>query len=85
MTISHHKGLQAGDAFLLCSDGLWCYTDDVAMGHIIAENSPRKAAELLIAGAREKGQGKNAGNCTMAIVRLLPAAPEPKRYTATRL
>jgi hypothetical protein len=41
-----------GDSFLLCSDGLWAYFDDAEMGRIVAENSARRASQILIDAAR---------------------------------
>ena len=65
-----HAGLDAGDSFLLCSDGLWHFFTDAELGAAIARNAPRQASELLINKAGERAEGKG-GNCTMAIVRLV--------------
>jgi serine/threonine protein phosphatase PrpC len=58
-----------GDAFLLCSDGLWDYFEDAAIGKALAALPPRKAAELLITGARAKAKGRG-DNISLAIVKL---------------
>ena len=68
-----HAGLRAGDAFLLCSDGLWQYFTDAELAAVLARETPRQAAERLIGKARERAAGKG-DNCSMAIVKLV--APE---------
>jgi serine/threonine protein phosphatase PrpC len=64
--------LQAGDSFLLCSDGLWTYFDDAELGGVIAASSARQACELLINRARERGVG-DGDNISLVIVKLLAA------------
>lgn len=66
--------LQAGDAFLLASDGLWSWFSDNELAAAVSRRRPREAAALLIDKARERAAG-NGDNCSMAIVRLV--APEP--------
>lgn len=61
--------LQAGDCFLLCSDGIWAYFTHEELGQILAEMSPRQAAEALIERARERCKGRG-DNCTLAIVKI---------------
>lgn len=85
VTIGRHDGLKAGDAFLLCSDGLWHYFTDSELGAAIAMNPPRQASELLIKKARERAVGTVADNCTMAIVRLAPPPKEVKDYTVGKI
>ncbi|MBS1169859.1 MAG: serine/threonine-protein phosphatase [Burkholderiaceae bacterium] len=70
VTIGHHKNLQPGDAFLLCSDGLWHYFSEAELGAAIAMNSPRQAAEMLIGKARERAHGQG-DNCTLAVIKLV--------------
>jgi len=76
--------LVGGDCFLLCSDGLWAYFPDEALGRILKEYPVRQAAEILINTARERAQGRG-DNCSLAIVRLKeleeekPAVPAWKR------
>ena len=65
--------LAAGDAFLLCSDGLWAYFDDLEMGRIISGNSARQASEMLIDMARHRAQG-SGDNVSLAIIKLNEAA-----------
>ncbi len=71
VTIGDHRNLQAGDAFLLCSDGLWHYFNNNELGPLIAMNTPREAAEAMIQKARERASG-NGDNCSLAIVKLVP-------------
>lgn len=74
VTLGRQQGLQAGDAFLLCSDGLWQLMSEQELAAVLARHTPRQSAELLINKALERARGK-ADNCTMAIVRLV--APPP--------
>jgi serine/threonine protein phosphatase PrpC len=86
VTIGHHAPLAAGDAFLLCSDGLWHFFTDAELAAVVGKASPRQASEMLIDKAGERSGGKG-GNCTMAIVKLVkpaqdtrpPATPKPAR------
>lgn len=61
--------LRAGDAFLLCSDGLWAYFTDAELGAALATLAPRDAAEKLVAAARVRAKG-NGDNLSLAIVKL---------------
>jgi serine/threonine protein phosphatase PrpC len=70
VTVDYHAGLDAGDAFLLCSDGLWHFFTDAELAAVTSKASPRQASEMLINKAGERSQGKG-GNCTMAIVKLV--------------
>ncbi|WUR11776.1 protein phosphatase 2C domain-containing protein [[Empedobacter] haloabium] len=71
VTAGMRADLQAGDAFLLCSDGLWSWFSDNELAAAVSRRRPREAAELLIDKARERAAG-NGDNCSMAIVRLVP-------------
>ncbi|MFT5533941.1 MAG: serine/threonine protein phosphatase PrpC [Candidatus Paceibacteria bacterium] len=71
VTLGRYDGLKAGDAFLLCSDGLWHYFNEQEMAETIANHSPRQISERLIAQARERAAGSKADNCTLAIVKLV--------------
>ena len=68
--------LVAGDAFLVCSDGLWAYFSDEELGRALHEFTPRKAAEVLIDTARARARGRG-DNCSLAIVRLKEAEAPP--------
>lgn len=78
------ENLKAGDAFLLCSDGLWSYFADVELASVIAKKSPREAAEMLINKARERAQGKG-DNCSMAIIKLVALPKEEINYTVQKM
>lgn len=84
VTIGSCEGLAAGDAFLLCSDGLWHYFTDGELAAVTAKNTPRKASELLISKAAERAQGKG-DNCTMAIVKLVAPPKEAPTYTVQKM
>lgn len=75
VAVGSHADLQAGDGFMLCTDGLWQYFADNELAAAVARRTPREAAELLIGKAKERAQ-HNGDNCTMAIVRLV-APPQP--------
>lgn len=75
ITVGRQQGLRGGDAFLLCSDGLWHYFGDAELGAAVAMNSPRQASEMLIGKARERAAGTDADNCTLAVVKLVEVEP----------
>ncbi|TFW20035.1 PP2C family protein-serine/threonine phosphatase [Duganella callida] len=77
-------GLQAGDALMLCSDGLWQLFRPEELAAAVARNTPRQAAERLIAKAAERAQGKG-DNCSMAIIKLVPPPVETPAYTVQKL
>jgi len=85
MTIARHAGLQAGDAFMLCSDGLWQCCSDSEAGAAIAVNSPRDAAQMLIHKARDHATGGDGDNCTLGIVKLVAAGPALSKYRVDKL
>ena len=70
--------LQAGDSFLLCSDGLWGYFEDAELGGVLAAYSAREASEVLINRARERARGEG-DNVSLAILKLVEA---PQKKTA---
>ena len=57
---------------MLCSDGLWDYFSDAELGRILSTLPPRKAAEMLVTGARGRSNGKG-DNLTLALVKLAQA------------
>ena len=69
--------LMAGDAFVLCSDGLWGYFDDLELATLVADNSARQACELLIDKARQRANG-GGDNLSLAIIKLIDALPPQK-------
>jgi serine/threonine protein phosphatase PrpC len=84
VTIGSHEGLDAGDTFLLCSDGLWHFFTDAELGAVTNKNTPRQASEMLINKAGERANGKG-GNCTMAIVKLVKPPKEAANYTVQKM
>ena len=66
---------RSDDIFLLCSDGLWGHFRDEELGEILAANSPRQAAELLIHRARVRGFG-GGDNISLVIIKLTYKAPD---------
>jgi serine/threonine protein phosphatase PrpC len=85
LSIGRRDGLKAGDAFLLCSDGLWQYFKEAEMGAAIAMNPARQACEMLVNKARERGAGGKADNCTLAVVKLVKLDKEIKDYTVKKM
>lgn len=75
ITICTTDDLVAGDAFVLCSDGLWAYFDDSELGALVAANSARQACEQLIGKARERAKG-GGDNLSLAIIKLVDALPQ---------
>ena len=61
--------LQAGDVFLLCSDGLWPYFSDVQLGELLHQLPPSDASEELVRLGRERALG-GGDNLSLAIVKL---------------
>lgn len=61
--------LADGDAFVLCSDGLWAYFDDDELGSIVATFTAREASRLLIEKARQRANGVG-DNLSLVIIKL---------------
>ena len=70
--------LTDGDAFMLCSDGLWPYFEEAEMAQVIAENSARRASEILIEAARARSGGVG-DNVSLVIIKVkeIPPAGKP--------
>jgi serine/threonine protein phosphatase PrpC len=83
LMIDEVSDLQVGDAFLLCSDGLWAYFTDSELGSLLHSLPPREASEHLVRLARERAE-KHGDNLSLAIVKL-EAAEQPKRLPTTTL
>lgn len=79
-----HQGLQPGDAFLLCSDGLWQYFTEAELAAVMARGTPRQSSEMLINKAIERAKGQG-DNCSMAIVKLVAPAKEAPTYTVQKM
>lgn len=68
-TFGEADDIVAGDAFVLCSDGLWAYFDDAEMGRIVAAHTARDACEKLIDLARQRAKG-SGDNLSLVIIKL---------------
>ena len=75
----HADDVQAGDSFLLCSDGLWGYFGDAELGGVIAAYSAREASELLVSRARARAKGEG-DNVSLAILKFFEAPPAKKKF-----
>ena len=84
ITVNECNDLKPDDSFLLCSDGLWHYFSDRELGAVIAANTPRVAAEMLINKARERAQGRG-DNCTLAIVKVSKPPKVEKNYKIEKM
>lgn len=85
VTVGWHEGLRAGDALMLCSDGLWQLFRPEELAAAVARHTPRQAAERLIAKAGERAQGKG-DNCSMAIIKLVaPPAADAPAYSVQKM
>lgn len=85
VTLGRCTGLRTGDAFLLCTDGLWHYFSEAELGAAITMNSPRQASEMLINKARERAAGNSADNCTLAIVKLIETSTKTKNCAVEKI
>ncbi len=72
LLVGETADLRGGDAFLLCSDGLWAHFSDAELAEAVAHSSPREATSELVRQARERAQGAG-DNIALAIVKLEPA------------
>jgi PPM family protein phosphatase len=63
--------IEAGDAFMLCSDGLWGLLGDAEIGSMLNRLDARSAARMLIDTARSRSDG-GGDNLSMAIVKINP-------------
>ncbi len=77
--IGDAQGLMVGDAFLLCSDGLWAYFEDHEIGSLLHSLTPRETSEQLLRLARERAEGRG-DNLSLAIIKL--EAPEAGKRLA---
>ena len=58
-----------GDNFLMCSDGVWHYFNDVELGILVSATDPRTASERIMQITRSRALG-SGDNCSLIIVRL---------------
>lgn len=80
LVIDEANKLRVGDAFLLCSDGVWAYFEEQELGSLLHSLAPREASEHIIRIARERSQSRG-DNMALAIVKL--EAPEPTKRLPT--
>ncbi len=73
--------LQAGDCYLLCSDGLYGIVGDETIRAIVLAHDPADACAALIDLARRAGA---PDNITIGIVKIEKAEEEPALLPATR-
>lgn len=76
LVVCETDDLRPGDAFLLCSDGLWEHFTDDELADTLARLRPREASDELVRQARERAQG-SGDNVSLAIVKLEPADERP--------
>jgi serine/threonine protein phosphatase PrpC len=72
--------LEAGDTFVICSDGLTAHVEDDEILALADENSPQKACDLLLDLTLDRGA---VDNVTVVAVRFDPAAAAIKPYLST--
>lgn len=80
LVIDEASKLRVGDAFLLCSDGVWAYFEEPELGSLLHSLTPREASEHIVRIARERAQARG-DNMALAIVKL--EAPEPPKRLPT--
>ena len=85
LTIGCCAGLKEGDAFLVCSDGMWQYASDGEFGAAIAMNAPRDAARMLIKKARDRAPAGDGDNCTLGIVKLVTPPKEVRSFQIDKM
>ena len=59
--------LVAGDAVVLCTDGLWGTTEDGEIARVVSQHAAQAAADRLVALANERG---GPDNITVIVVRV---------------
>ncbi len=62
--LAQHR-IQAGDKFLLCSDGLTEMVDDAEIGRILSSKAPEDAVKQLVAAANDRG---GVDNITIVVI-----------------
>ena len=73
------KRLEAGDAFALCTTGLWREVPDPAIAQTATQPTLKSAADALVTEVMERA-GDGAGNAALAIVR-----PDRLAFTEAKL
>ncbi len=70
-TLGEWLSPQAGDTFLIASDGLWGHFKTSELCHILSTMPAKSASQLLIELARERAKGKG-DNVSLVILKLKP-------------
>ena len=65
--------LVAGDAVVLCTDGLWGTTEDGEIARVVSQHSAQVAADRLVALANERG---GPDNITVIVVKVEGSRPD---------
>lgn len=63
--------LQAGDAIVACSDGVWHHISHREMGLVVGQLAPRAACEMLVKKSRERARGRG-DNLSLIVLKLDP-------------
>jgi PPM family protein phosphatase len=71
----HVIGLQPGDRFLVCSDGLWGYFTSEELGQLTESTDLKDNSAKMITVARKRAKG-NGDNCSLVLLGL-DKKPEP--------
>ncbi len=80
LVIDEMDELRVGDAFLLCSDGVWAHFEERELASLLHSLTPREASEHIVRIARDRAQPRG-DNMSLAIVKL--EAPEPPKRLPT--
>lgn len=72
IAFGHAEKPLEGDAFLLCSDGLWAHFEDDELADALHRHPPRAAAQWLVEQARRRAAG-SGDNLSLAILKLVEA------------
>jgi serine/threonine protein phosphatase PrpC len=70
-----HGVLQAGDAFVICSDGLTTHVEDGEILQHVAGRIPQEACDALVALTLQRG---GTDNVTVLVARCRSVGPRPK-------
>lgn len=76
--LSDANYVQAGETYLLCTDGLYTMMDDAEIGRKARNMEPDQACLSLIHLANERGA---ADNLSLAIIKFTPTPHETKSFT----
>jgi PPM family protein phosphatase len=77
----YRRRLQAGDALVLCSDGLTCVVDDGEIGELVGQRQPQQAVSDLIDLANHRGAPDNVSVVVLRVTARAAAVPSLGRYS----